>query len=141
LSKELDINIKHFNEAFIENLSQSLSGMFLKPATAQKDEVEMAEQAPMITEEHESDEDSDSDEVEIPRDEREQQQVLESSDVLKKEDEEIRANLQQQEKQIVSLEDNLKGKESLLQTIKEQHRLLSNNLLDAMKNEYHKKIL
>lgn len=41
----------------------------------------------------------------------------------------------------MSLEDNLKGKESLLQTIKEQHRLLSNNLLDAMKNEYHKKIL
>lgn len=69
--------------------------MFLKPpATAQKgDDVEMAEQAPMITEEHDSDEDSEDEDLEIPRDEREQQQVLESNEVLKQEDEQIRANL------------------------------------------------
>lgn len=41
---------------------------------------------------------------------------------------------------IENLEDTLKNKEDVLQTIKEQHKLLSQNLLDAMKNEYHKKI-
>ena len=33
-----------------------------------------------------------------------------------------------------------KDKESLLDAIKESHKLLQNNLLQAMKNEYHKKI-
>jgi len=38
------------------------------------------------------------------------------------------------------LDGNLKDKESLLEAIKESHKLLQNNLLEAMKNEYHKKI-
>lgn len=34
----------------------------------------------------------------------------------------------------------MKSKESLLTEIKEQHKKLSSNLLEAMRNEYHKKI-
>jgi len=35
----------------------------------------------------------------------------------------------------------LKDKEGLLDAIKESHKMLQNNLLEAMKMEYHKKIL
>ena len=42
--------------------------------------------------------------------------------------------------QIVSLEDDLKSKETVLDAIKESHKMLSSHLLEAMKNEYHKKI-
>lgn len=43
ISNELDYNIKHFNDLFIENLSQSLSTMLVvkkgqQPAIANKDE-------------------------------------------------------------------------------------------------------
>lgn len=41
---------------------------------------------------------------------------------------------------LVNLEDNLKDKEALLQAIKDSQKALSNNLLEAMKCEYHKKI-
>lgn len=40
----------------------------------------------------------------------------------------------------MTLEDSLKTKEQLLSAIKESHKTLSMNLLEAMKNEYHKKI-
>lgn len=40
ISNELDQNIKHFNELFIENLSQSLSSMLvLKKGTQQEENV------------------------------------------------------------------------------------------------------
>lgn len=48
--------------------------------------------------------------------------------------------LQQHELQIVTLEGDLKNKEALLSAIKESHKMMSGNLLEAMKNEYHKKI-
>ena len=35
----------------------------------------------------------------------------------------------------------MKDKEGLLDAIKESHKMLQNNLLEAMKMEYHKKIL
>ncbi len=38
------------------------------------------------------------------------------------------------------LEDELKTKESLLESIKLSHKTLTSNLLEAMKQEYHKKI-
>ncbi len=38
------------------------------------------------------------------------------------------------------MEGDLKDKEGLLEAIKESHKMLQNNLLEAMKNEYHKKI-
>lgn len=79
-------------------------------------------------------------EVAVPRDEKEQQQVIESNEEVKKEDEMIRANIQIQEKTIVSLEDDLKDKEKVLYAIKEQQKILQSNLLEVMKNEYHKKI-
>jgi len=41
---------------------------------------------------------------------------------------------------MVYLEGDLKDKEGLLEAIKESHKMLQNNLLEAMKNEYHKKI-
>lgn len=39
------------------------------------------------------------------------------------------------------MDGDLKDKEKLLATIKESHSQLQNTLLEAMKNEYHKKIL
>lgn len=63
-------------------------------------------------------------EVAVPRDEKEQQQVIESNEEVKKEDEMIRANIQIQEKTIVSLEDDLKDKEKVLYAIKEQQKIL-----------------
>lgn len=59
---------------------------------------------------------------------------------MKQEDQKIRDDLKQQEALIIHLEDNLKDKETLLLAIKESHKALSNNLLEAMKMEYHKKI-
>jgi len=41
---------------------------------------------------------------------------------------------------LVYLEGDLKDKEGLLDAIKESHKMIQNNLLEAMKNEYHKKI-
>lgn len=34
----------------------------------------------------------------------------------------------------------MKGKENLLQTLKDSHKEFSQHLLELMKNEYHKKI-
>ena len=52
----------------------------------------------------------------------------------------MKKNLEQHEQQIGYLEGDLKDKEKLLDAIKESHKMLQNNLLEAMKNEYHKKI-
>ena len=41
---------------------------------------------------------------------------------------------------MIYLEDELKTKESLLESIKTSHKTLTGNLLEAMKQEYHKKI-
>lgn len=128
--KELDYNIQHFNEMFIENLSQSLSAILVKKPPADAE----APVLPAVAEEAQS-EDEPEEEAEV--DERE---VLESSEEARQEDEAIRQQLKQQEQQIFSLEGDLKSKESLLHEIKEQHKKLSSNLLEAMRNEYHKKI-
>ena len=52
----------------------------------------------------------------------------------------MQKHLEVQEQQINYLEGDLKDKEGLLDAIKESHKMLQNNLLEAMKMEYHKKI-
>ena len=60
------------------------------------------------------DDEPDDEDVQLPKNEIEQQQVIESNEEIKQEDLFIRDNLLKQEQQIVSLDDNLKGKETLL---------------------------
>ena len=52
----------------------------------------------------------------------------------------MKKDLNHQEQQIESLDINLKDKETLLEAIKDSHKMMQNNLLEAMKMEYHKKI-
>lgn len=52
----------------------------------------------------------------------------------------MRTDLHQKEQVIVSLEDEIKKREQFLQLAVEQQKELSQKLVEAMKNEYHKKI-
>lgn len=104
LSRELDYNIQHFNEQFIENLSQSLSQMLVKKplqnngaaseANPKNADIEITE-TQEANEEDEDDDNDEDDEIEIPKDERSQQEVIESNEEIKREDQQIRENLVQ----------------------------------------------
>ena len=76
----------------------------------------------------------------VPKDEKEQQLVIESLEETKHEDSMLRANIEHKEKAIVSLDDEIKKREQFLQLAQEQQKELSQKLVEAMKMEYHKKI-
>lgn len=124
---------------FIENLSQQLSGMFgKKPDPTNLEDP----QQPVESNENEDSEDSDSDdhamqdvdeEIQIPNSDKDQQEVINSHEEVKQEDQMIRSNLQKREQMISHMEDELKSKEDLLDKIKTSHKTLTQNLLEAMK--------
>ena len=76
----------------------------------------------------------------LPSSEKDQQVIIESNEEAKKQDFEIKNYLLQQENQILNIEQSIEEKEAILKQIKDAHAKTSNQLLEAMKNEYHKKI-
>lgn len=149
---------------FIENLSQSLSNVLVKrPGTAPESQRTLKEEdkqsdkpdtvsnldpdtiLPQTKGEDSSGSDTSSaDELDQQdqtiTNEQEVMDALQNNEEIKQADAEVQQQLQAQEQQINYIEGDLQDKESLLKAIKDSHNMLQNNLLEAMKNEYHKKI-
>ena len=170
MSKELGNTIENFNEMFINNLSQSLTHIFI--ANDEKEHLEDDDE-----EEEEEEEEGDhvfevevvgqkaqelehaqkvdneqniEDEQILSHEENEEakvevspqnvDEIIQENQEANEKSKEMQDHINEQEKTVIKIEGSLKEREKLLEAVKESHSLMQNSLLEEMKKEYFKKV-
>lgn len=158
MSNELEKSVQNFNEMFINNLSFSLTQIFVNKNEDgeeivttnieekkddqdtdedEEEEIDMMDEDDEIQDEYDI---QDMDPVESSPKKEEVDEVLNESEVDKTQNIEMQEQINEHEQAVFKIEGTLKEREKLLEAVKESHSMMQNNLLDEMKKEYHQKV-
>lgn len=132
MSQGLDHTIQHFNEMFINNLSQSFSQVFIKEKSTSSQSTKLDD--PIQEKENEEDMEEFTpiaviDEPDTFEDVQEIEKVLVDDAETKEKSKEMAESIKEQEQAVVKIECSLSEREKMLEVVKDLKAKMENNLL------------